>query len=45
MRLYRRIKGYVPLLKRRHRSPDLFNTRIYGQLVALGWNTARAMKL
>lgn len=45
LKLYRRIKAYVPLLKRRHRSAHLFSTRVYGQLVALGWSVARDMKL
>lgn len=45
MRLYRAMRRYVPTLKRRHRSPDLFNPRIYHELVALGFDTARSMGL
>lgn len=43
MRLYRVLRRYVPLLKRRHRSPDLFSQRIYHELVALGFDEARQM--
>lgn len=36
MRGYRRLSKRVPLLKKRHDTKSLFNTRIFGELVALG---------
>jgi hypothetical protein len=45
MKLYRRMCQFVPVLKARHGNRELFSARVYGELVALGFETAREMKL
>jgi hypothetical protein len=45
MRLYRLLRSHVPELKQRHRNKSLFSTRVYGELVAFGWDAARLMGL
>lgn len=45
MRLYRRMMRYVPVLKTRHGRRDLYGTRVYGELVALGWESAAELHL
>ena len=45
MRLYRRMMRYVPVLKARHGKRDLYGTRVYGELVALGWESAAELRL
>lgn len=45
IKLYRRMRRFVPVLKSRHGAKYLFSARVYGELVALGFETAREMKL
>lgn len=45
MGLYRRMMRQLPVLKAMHGNPDLFSTRVYGELVTLGRELARAMNL
>lgn len=45
IKLYRRMSRFVPVLKARHGNRELFSARVYGELVALGFETAREMKL
>jgi hypothetical protein len=45
MRLHRRMMRHVTTLKARHSNRDLFSTRVYGELVTLGREWARAMNL
>ena len=45
VKLYRRMRRFVPLLKKRHGNRGLFSARVYGELVALGFETARAIRL
>jgi len=43
--LYRRMMRLLPAIKSQHGNADLFSTRVYGELVASGWLTAREMGL
>ncbi|HUG11991.1 MAG TPA: hypothetical protein VMM36_13305 [Opitutaceae bacterium] len=45
MRLHRHMMAFVPALKRRHGTRDLFSTRVYGELVATGWAAMEEMRL
>lgn len=45
MKLYRLMRSHVPVLKQRHRNKSLFSTRVYGELVALGWYAAHQMEM
>lgn len=45
MKLYRRMHRYVPELKRRHARDDLYGRRIYGELVAMGYESSIAMRI
>jgi hypothetical protein len=40
LQLHRRMMRFVPALKTRHGRTDLYGTRVYGELVALGWDAA-----
>lgn len=45
MKLYRRMRKFLPVLKSRQGNQGIFSPRVYGELVALGFETAREMKL
>jgi hypothetical protein len=45
MKLYRKMRKIVPALKSNHGKDNLFNTRIYGELVAMGFEAAKKMNL
>jgi hypothetical protein len=36
---------YVPVIKERHQQDSLFKTRVYADLVALGWDAADELKI
>lgn len=45
MKVYHRMRRFLPLLKIKHGKNDLFTTRVYGELAAMGLETAQKMGL